>query len=190
MERSYSQIFDIGVVVNASSYCSAAVIEGSCVLECLANLESLTCVDEVYNKHGPLLLQRSLVELQNLLAVQWSPHCAAQLAFQQIVASAPLSLLLGHKTELNNLFETILQSDQPPSANNTDCLHAKSVVLNAATEFANKAHIAREESFKLVLMRLVERVQAEFKMKSDSLTLSTEVQHWTNLLSSLNAEAT
>ncbi|CEG42856.1 HEAT, type 2 [Plasmopara halstedii] len=177
LDQIFSRLFDISVVLKASSECSLAVTEASCVLKRLKVLESLANIGELYNKHGPSLLQRSLQHLQDMLAVQWSPYCAAQLAFQELIVSAPVALLLSHGTELNYLFETIQESDQASSGNDYD----SSTIA---------AQCARKQNFDKALMELVKRVQAELEIQNDSMILSAGnlyMQHWTDLLIGLKA---
>ncbi|KAG3015452.1 hypothetical protein PC128_g11819 [Phytophthora cactorum] len=191
MEQSYSRIFDIGIVVMASSYCSAAVAEASNVLERLAVLESLGGIDQLYDKHGSSLLQRTLQGLQDMLSVQWSPHCAAQLAFEQILTSAPVALLLEHGADLNNLFQTILQTEPPSPARSRPKISSPNATT-AAKENAKKSRRAREQNFARVLKGMVERVQAELEKQGDSSESSVEasyVKHWADLLSATKAAA-
>ncbi|KAG6967429.1 hypothetical protein JG688_00006319 [Phytophthora aleatoria] len=166
MEQSYSRIFDIGIVVMASSYCSAAVAEASNVLERLAVLESLGGIDQLYDKH-------------------------AQLAFEQILTSAPVALLLEHGADLNNLFQTILQTEPPSPARSRPKISSPNATT-AAKENAKKSRRAREQNFARVLKGMVERVQAELEKQGDSSESSVEasyVKHWADLLSATKAAA-
>ncbi|KAF1783929.1 Armadillo-type fold [Phytophthora cactorum] len=181
MEQSYSRIFDIGIVVMASSYCSAAV----------ADSRIARGIDQLYDKHGSSLLQRTLQGLQDMLSVQWSPHCAAQLAFEQILTSAPVALLLEHGADLNNLFQTILQTEPPSPARSRPKISSPNATT-AAKENAKKSRRAREQNFARVLKGMVERVQAELEKQGDSSESSVEasyVKHWADLLSATKAAA-
>lgn len=65
---------------------------------------------------------------------------------------------MSHGAEILNLFETILKSDLPLSANFTDDSYARSVHLNAANESANNLQEVRQQCYK-VLFGLAERIQ-------------------------------
>ncbi|KAJ8574935.1 hypothetical protein ON010_g4278 [Phytophthora cinnamomi] len=188
MEQSYSRIFDIGIVVVASSYCSAAAAKAASALRSLVSLEMLTTMDQLYAKHSSPLLQRVLQDLQNTLAVQWSPHSASQLAFEQILTSAPVPLLLAHASELNNLFQCTLQPEQPPVE--PSCAKISSPVnAKAAEENAKKSQCARAQSYERALTGFVGRVQAELEKQESSPTGASYVECWERLLSATKAAA-
>ncbi|KAH7470746.1 hypothetical protein PRIC1_001362 [Phytophthora ramorum] len=182
MEQSYSRLFDIGVVVAASSYCSAAVTEASSALNGLTKLESFTNIDQLYVKHGSSLLQRAIQDLQDMLAVQWSAHSAAQLALEQVLTAAPVSLLLKYGSELNDLFQSTLQTDQPPTN--------KASNSAAVEENAKQSRRARTQSFGRVLKGLAGRVQAEVEKQgavSESSVGASYMKSWGSLLSANKA---
>ncbi|ETK71275.1 hypothetical protein L915_21463 [Phytophthora nicotianae] len=191
MEQSYSRIFDIGIVLIASSYCSAAVAEASNVLKHLAALESLASIEQLYDKHASSLLQHALQGLQNMLAVQWSPRRAAQLAFEEILTSAPVTLLLEHGAGLTSLFRAILQPD-PPSPATSRAQSSSPSAVTGAEENTKKSRRAREQIFERVLKRLMGRVKAELEKQIDLSAPSdgaSYVEQWADLLSATKAAA-
>ncbi|KAG7382050.1 HEAT repeat-containing protein 2 [Phytophthora pseudosyringae] len=193
LEQSYSRIFDIGVVVVASSYCSAAVAEASSALKRLAALETLTSIDQLYATHSSSLLRRALQDLQGMLAVQWSPHSAAQLALEQILTSAPVALLLEQGAELNDFFRSILQPDQPSTTADVSCANSSSPNTAAAgEENAKKTRHMRKQRFEQVLKGVVGRVLAQHDKQGEPAASSTRAAYaelWEDLLSATKAAA-
>ncbi|KAE9231204.1 hypothetical protein PF005_g3197 [Phytophthora fragariae] len=188
IQQSYSRLFDIGVVVIASSYCSAAVAMAASALQRLVSLELLTTMDQLYAKHSSLLLQRVLQDLQDMLVTQWSPYSAAQLAFEQVLTSAPVALLLEHGSELNNLFQCILQPEPPSLDPTTDKSCKISSPSNAKTEEnAKNSRRARVQRFEWVLKGLVGRVLEN--QASLSVDGASYVECWEGLLSATKAAA-
>ncbi|KAF4145715.1 hypothetical protein GN958_ATG05108 [Phytophthora infestans] len=191
MEQSYSRIFDIAVVVMASSYCSAAVAEASDVLKHLAALESLMSIDQLYDKYSSSLLLRAIQSLQDILAVQWSPHSSAQLALEQILMSAPVDLLVKQGADLNNIFQAVLLPTPPSTGSSSVQIGSPSTTI-AREGNAKKSRGAREQKYEQVLKRLMERVQAVLQRQGDLSASSVEasyVEQWVDFLSATEATA-
>lgn len=146
---------------------------------------------QLYAKHSASLLQRVLPALQDMLAVQWSPHSAAQLAFEQVLTSAPVALLLEHGSELSSLFHAILQPELPSQDPTTDIPRKISSPMNAkaAEQNAMNSRRARAERFERVLKGLVGRVHVEIETQTNTPVGATYVERWEGLLSACKAAA-
>ncbi|ETP00695.1 hypothetical protein F441_21950 [Phytophthora nicotianae CJ01A1] len=126
-----------------------------------------------------------------MLAVQWSPRRAAQLAFEEILTSAPVTLLLEHGAGLTSLFRAILQPELPSPATSRAQSSSPSAVTGAE-ENTKKSRRAREQIFERVLKRLMGRVKAELEKQIDLSAPSdgaSYVEQWADLLSATKAAA-
>ncbi|GMF21557.1 unnamed protein product [Phytophthora fragariaefolia] len=154
---------------------------GEMLLQSLATLELFTTVDQLYAKHSSSLLQRAVQDLQSMLAVQWSPHCAGQLVLEQVLTSAPVYLLLEHGSKLTELFQYVLQYGQsllePTTAKTNSILNT-----SVAEENAKKLRCARAHIFEQLLRGLVARVQAEHETREVPSDGASYVKDWEDLL--------
>ncbi|GMF40384.1 unnamed protein product [Phytophthora lilii] len=151
---------------------------------------ALPSILNVENKAMKLVLGRVLLQITTLLgrtlAVQWSPHSAAQLVLEQILTSAPVPLLLEQGSELSHLFQTILLVSPAPA---TAIGSSAPLAATAAEESANKSRRAREQSFERVLKGLVGRVQVELEKEGGHSLDASHAELWKDLLSTTKAAA-
>lgn len=161
------------------------------VLKHLAALESLMSIDQLYDKYSSSLLLRAIQSLQDILAVQWSPHSSAQLALEQILMSAPVDLLVKQGADLNNIFQAVLLPTPPSTGSSSVQIGSPSTTI-AREGNAKKSRGAREQKYEQVLKRLMERVQAVLQRQGDLSASSVEasyVEQWVDFLSATEATA-